>query len=403
MATEKMYDLAFQYKAAKLWKLLYDDEVFAVKLPDGETGYCSVMGMIGQHLALGLYVGDEGYQSYRILLDVGFADVDSITMGEVLTSQDCLQCSFENKDMLSDAEVDEVRQYARTHQIPLRGRKAFPQFTKYRPGRYPWHYDSALDEQRISEALSAGIGMKELLQHHSKEEIGLYPLRSGVRKVPLLSREKGCWTVSGIPLPTAEISYQEPAFTDDLMAARFKRKKRAGIWECGTMRLPTPVQDSGRENEAPYIPLALICVERSAGVIQQPVVTHGDDAAETMNGLAELLQNGGSVPQTILCGDDRGFAILKDLCSKCGIRLERTDDLEVLYETMDSVLEDMGEEDGGVPDFEQLQALAEMLMLMPDGELAQMPPEMVDMLCGLGKTGAIPDKLLERLNKLRKG
>ena len=52
MATEKMYDLAFQYKAAKLWKLLYDDEVFAVKLPDGETGYCSVMGMIGQHLAL---------------------------------------------------------------------------------------------------------------------------------------------------------------------------------------------------------------------------------------------------------------------------------------------------------------------------------------------------------------
>ena len=169
------------------------------------------------------------------------------------------------------------------------------------------------------------------------------------------------------------------------------------------MRLPTPVQDSGRENEAPYIPLALICVERSAGVIQQPVVTHGDDAAETMNGLAELLQNGGSVPQTILCGDDRGFAILKDLCSKCGIRLERTDDLEVLYETMDSVLEDMGEEDGGVPDFEQLQALAEMLMLMPDGELAQMPPEMVDMLCGLGKTGAIPDKLLERLNKLRKG
>ena len=90
MATEKMYDLAFQYKAAKLWKLLYDDEVFAVKLPDGETGYCSVMGMIGQHLALGLYVGDEGYQSYRILLDVGFADVDS-TMIPLLMSSGSLK------------------------------------------------------------------------------------------------------------------------------------------------------------------------------------------------------------------------------------------------------------------------------------------------------------------------
>lgn len=402
MATERMYDLAFQYKKTKLWKLLYDDEIFAVKLSDGAIGYCSVMGMMGQHLALGLYVGDEGYQSYRILLDRGSVCGGSIMMDELLAAQNCLQCSFENKDMLSGAEVGEVRQYARAHQIPLRGKNAFPQFTKYRPGRYPWHYDLALDEQRISEALSAGIGMKELLQHDSKEDIGLRSLRSGAQRIPLLSCEKGRWTVSDIPLPSAEISYQEPVFTDDLMAARIKRKKRSGIWECGTMRLPTAVQDDGREDEAPYIPLAFICVEVNTGTIRQPVVTDGEDAAEIMNGAAELLQNSESVPQTIRCGDDRGFAILKDLCSKCGIRLERTDELEVLYEAVDSVLGSLREEDDGTPDFEEMQALFEMLMLMNDGELAQMPPEMVDMLCDLGETGAIPDKLLKRLNKLRR-
>ncbi len=402
MATERMYDLAFQYKATKLWKLLYDDELFAVKLSDGEIGYCSVMGMVGQHLALGLYVGEEGYQSYRILLDGGFADADSIMMGEVLTSQNCLQCSFENKDMLLDAEVNEVRQYARAHQIPLRGKNAFPQFTKYRPGRYPWRYDSDLDEQRISDALSAGIRLKELLQQSSKEDIGLYSLRSGVQKIPLLSLEEGRWTVNDTPLPSAEISYPTPAFMDDFMAARLKRKKKRGIWECGTMRLPTAVQEEGQENEAPYFPLALVCIELNTGLIHQPVVTDGENAAETMQGFAEQLLHSGSVPRTIRCGDDRSFAILKDICSKNGIRLERTDNLEELDEAMHSLLEQLGEDENGEPDLEQLQELAEMLMLMTDGELAQMPPEMVNMLCELGELGGIPEKLLRRLKKLRR-
>ena len=53
MSTEKMFDLAFAYKKSKLWKRLYDSELFAVRLPNGKTGYCSVMGMLGEHNALG--------------------------------------------------------------------------------------------------------------------------------------------------------------------------------------------------------------------------------------------------------------------------------------------------------------------------------------------------------------
>ena len=97
----------------------------------------------------------------------------------------------------------------------------------------------------------------------------------------------------------------------------------------------------------------------------------------------------------------RSFAILKDLCSKCGIRLERTDDLALLHDAMESVLEDLGGNDG-TPNFEQLQSLIETLMLMTDGELAQMSPGMVDMLCDLGEIGEIPEMLLKRLNKLKR-
>lgn len=35
MASDSLYRLAFEYKETKLWNKLRDDEVFAIKLPDG--------------------------------------------------------------------------------------------------------------------------------------------------------------------------------------------------------------------------------------------------------------------------------------------------------------------------------------------------------------------------------
>ena len=48
MATERMYELAFRYKKAKLWQRMFDSELFAVKLSDGKIGYCSIMGRMGE-------------------------------------------------------------------------------------------------------------------------------------------------------------------------------------------------------------------------------------------------------------------------------------------------------------------------------------------------------------------
>ena len=44
MATDKMYDLAFQYKGIKLWQQFYDDELFVVKLTDGRVAAIEVKG-----------------------------------------------------------------------------------------------------------------------------------------------------------------------------------------------------------------------------------------------------------------------------------------------------------------------------------------------------------------------
>ena len=50
MAEDRLYDLAFAFKNTKLWEKLSDLDLFAVRLPGGEIGYCCVMGQMGDHL-----------------------------------------------------------------------------------------------------------------------------------------------------------------------------------------------------------------------------------------------------------------------------------------------------------------------------------------------------------------
>ena len=400
MATDKMYDLAFQYKGTKLWQQLYDDELFAVLLSDGAIGYCCVMGMVGEHNALAVYVGEEGYQSYCAIRN---ADQDRMTdqmMGELLTSQNCLQCSFESKDMLSGEELEEVRQYASSHQKLLRGKNAFPQFTKYRPGRFPWHYDSALDEQRICDALGAAAALKKMLRSYSKEELGLFSLDEEPAKIPMLAFEGGRWIMKYTSLPDAEIRYPEPKLTNDVTAARIKRKAKAGVWECGTLRLPSAVQEEGQPDEAPYYPLALLFIELGNELVQEPIVTDGEDPAEMLNEFAQQLLDVKTVPRTIRCGDERCFSLLKDLCAKTGIRLEKTDDPEALNDVIGDLLEHLAGEEDAELDPKEVEEMFDVLMQMPDSELRQMPQELVNMLYSLSEAGALPDALDNRIRKL---
>ncbi len=400
MATDKMYDLAFQYKGTKLWQQFYDDELFAVKLSDGEIGYCCVMGMIGQHNALALYVGDEGYQSYQLLRNT---DQDGITdqmMGELVTSQSCLQCSFETKDMLSDAELAEVRRYAETHGKTLRGKNAFPQFTKYRPGRFPWHYDSELDGQRICDALSAAVALKKMLRKTSKEDLGFCSVDEEPERIPMLALADGRWVIKYTTLPAAGMRYPEPALANDVTVARIKRKAKAGVWECGTLRLPNPVQEEGHEDEAPYYPLALIFIELGNELVQQPIVTDGEDSSEMLKEFAEYLLTVKTIPRTIRCGDDRCYALLKNLCAKTGITLERTDEPEALEDVIDDLLDHMSELQDEEIGPDEIEEMFDVLMRMPDSELHQMPQELVNMLYSLAEAGELPAPLEQRIRKL---
>ena len=105
MYSERLYSLAFAVRKTKLWKTLYDNELFAVSMSNGEIGYCSVMGALGEHLALALYIGSEGLDSYRLFQEANHMEMNVLKTQEFMLSQVCLQCSFESKEELSSKEL----------------------------------------------------------------------------------------------------------------------------------------------------------------------------------------------------------------------------------------------------------------------------------------------------------
>ena len=125
---DKLYEAAFRYKKAKIWKKMWDSDVFAVKLSNGEIGYVSIMGRNGEYNALGLYIGKEGFESYRLMANINRYSGSEFRDRELLLQQKCLQAALENKGDLLPEEVEETRAYAKKNGIRLSGKNAFPQF-----------------------------------------------------------------------------------------------------------------------------------------------------------------------------------------------------------------------------------------------------------------------------------
>ena len=209
MASEKLYEAAFQYRKSRLWKRLYDSELFAVALPDGETGYCSVTGMTGGPAALTLYVGVRGFNSYRSAMES--MDPAALWMGE----QEYLQCSLENQGYLREGELQEARSYAEKHGIVLQG--ACPQFSKYAPNRYPGPLETEQEEADLGEALSAAAALAEILKTRRKAELGLADIEEGSDTVPLLVRDGEHFRVDSAALP---VQFPTPSELNEKTASR---------------------------------------------------------------------------------------------------------------------------------------------------------------------------------------
>ena len=402
MYPEKLYQLAFAFRKTKLWKSLYESELFAVVLPDGEIGYCCVMGSGGEHLALALYVGNKGLDTFRIMQGAGDVEEHPLKSYETMLSQECLQCSFESKDMLSPEELAAVRAYASEHQFTLRGANAFPQFMSYRPASHPWPIIGQRGSQLLCAALEAVLEVSERVKGGEKLRFGFREGPAYDRSVPLLtpSEEGFVWSLHPLP-PKQPVRHIEPILSDELLLARLKKaKKRGGTWVCDVVLMPQPFMDD--DASAPIFPYTLLtAVCESALVLPTEVVSDYESESETLlRALGNrMLEHG--IPKEINVVDERTFALLKNLAAILKIRLTIQEENDLLDEMEMDFLAYVSVQTADTVE-EEAADFAEMFLTLDDDTLLTLPNELWGQLCSLEQQGMLDEAVARRLRALSK-
>lgn len=402
MYSDRLYQLAFAFRKTKLWKSLYESELFAVALPDGEIGYCCVMGSGGEHLALALYVGNKGLDTFRIMQGAGDVETHPLKAYEIMLSQDCLQCSFESKDMLSPEELATVRAYASEHQHTLRGANAFPQFMRYRPAGHPWPILGQRESQLLCVALEAVLEVSKRVKGGDKIRLGFREGPAYDRSVPLLtpSEEGFVWSLHPLP-PKQPVRHIEPSLSDELLLARLRKaKKRGGVWVCDVVLMPQPFMDDNAS--APIFPYTLLtAVCESALALPTEVVSDYENEGETLlRALGNrMLEHG--IPKEIRVVDERTYALLKNLATALKIRLTLQEENNLLGEMEMDFLSYVSDQTADTVE-EEAADFAEMFLMLDDDTLLTMPNEIWGQLCSLEQQGMLDEAVARRLRSLSK-
>ncbi|MBR3015622.1 MAG: hypothetical protein IKH57_00815 [Clostridia bacterium] len=408
---QALYDLAYRFRNSKLWKTIYEDELFAVELKGRQIGYCSLMGRSGEHMALGLYIGDAGFSSYRKLVSYSTDNRGDAQNPVDLLTQDCIQCSIEQRDQFSPEELAEIKAYCKASGTPFRA--PYPQFARFYPYCVPWHITSKSDWDSIGTALTVLEKMGEFLQSHSKEELGLRPIVADMEgekylesdvwqedlfsappsrdpredvTIPLYSLKKGELSMRRIPLPPfRETNLLPPDHFNEVAVARLMKLKKAGDMQCDVLRAPEPV-----DGEPPYVPAVLLALELDEGTILQPVMPKGPqyDPNEMLEGFIASLLSSGIYPRRIMVRTDETAVLLKPLCQRARIELAEGQELDELDEAADQIWE---EQENGY----YLEEIIRMLELMNLDQIRQFSAEMLKQL--LETEGLLPDQLKEKI------
>lgn len=386
---DELLEASFRYRSDKLWKKLKDSDIFAVKLFDGQLGYCSVMGELGECIALALYIGNDGW---RCLNNIMNADYNAVPFA-VLISQSCLQLELTNKCNIPDDIAESVKEYAKEHNINLKGKNTYPNFPKFQSYYAPWVITEQKDFQYILEAVRAAAEVSDKLKNSRKINLGF---DLGDSRIPLLTpTDSGYkWTIITAPEVQPE-EFPAPEMRNDVLAGRIRKLKKHGTWEYRHFITSDPVPDEKRKLFIyPSLVITTIPEKRKSWIINN----HGffpDEAENIVFKFGSKLLEYGSCPETILTHGERSVALLSDFCKKCGIKLMETDSFEMIDDILNGILHKRSNSFMESQIFEMLSILEQM----SENELRTMPPEFHGSLLDMIGKGVFSSALEKKLIK----
>lgn len=257
-----------------------------------------------------MYLGSEGIFGFYQLME----DADTIPSHQEVHYQDCLMCSFEDRDLLADEDRKQIKDLG----LSFRGKNSWPMFRRYEPGYNPWFINEeecvflthAL-KQALFVAGNVLTGQLKINMEHGKTIVRYSENKSG--KLEWYSKE--------VQLAFPTVSYNPVTITDDLLIQKIKKAGSMGnvSLQADICYMISPIQE--KKGEHPYFPRIFILAKQKSGQILSFEMYHSirDDAHVSLNKLIDFcLKNG--VPREIQIRSEAMNAILDDFCKKTVVK-----------------------------------------------------------------------------------
>ncbi len=323
---KRLYELAAELKKLAPWEWMDETEIFGVENPDTkEIGFVSAMGMMGEHLSVGVYLGAEGLYGFWDFQEEGH-EAEPLALFEIPQ----LQVSFENRENLEKQDRDLHKKLG----LKFRGAKNYSLFRSIRPGFMPW-FITAEEARFLIYAIEQTLEVAPRVRENPNILIDESDTENEVCLVRVAEKENGklVWRDEMreiLPPPEKEFIIKIPqALIDELKA--FPQAKNF-ILEIDLFYAPTPVGEKGKR---PYIPKMLMLADGRNGMIAGfQLIQPKEDALENYTEIGrhvfESLQTLNARPQEIRVASDSLFDLLKGLNQQLNIKLIQTDDLRAI-------------------------------------------------------------------------
>lgn len=317
------------YRDLKPWEWMYDSDLFGVQDPvTGKIGYCCVLGNLGEHYALNVYMGPEGLSSYYEMLE--FGEDDPMMAG---LRQNCISVSFEDRDALSDQDRKLIKDLG----LKYRGAGQWVMGREYLPGWLPW-YISIEQAEYLTHALQQAVGVAmrveedpELLRFDEEQVLVRVPRQTpnGLQWEDQIMELPDCEYDLAIPVPDAiiEKGRQLPQTRSVLML----------ILSFG----PQPVRDdetSGR----PFFPTMAMMLDKKSKAILSFDMFAPNDMKKLPYWFVHMLEKLGERPAKIIVSNGFGAGMIEPLAEGLSIKLEVRPDDPVFQEVTEMLFQFMG-------------------------------------------------------------
>lgn len=333
---KSLYEAAFAFAGLEPWKNVLDSQLFGIRdAAAGRTGYCCVMGNLGDFFGLGIYKGESGLKSYHeIQLTADDLDEDSGPQ-DYMFEQDCWMISFEPFDALAEEDKDLLKHLG----IQVPDMNFVPVFRDYSAGLYPWvleKADAAFVETAIREATEVCT--------RAKTDRELLGTENGPDAEMLIRvSENGTWTDQhekpNLSFQFRATKLEIPKMLVANAASKYPVKPGVVLFEHFYVPSPAEPEEGGR----PFYPKALLLLDMHSQMIVNMDLTPLDEMEQAIpHAFLKTVENLGFIPAQVVVSNADNYKMLREFARLMDMEIHFDQDLNVLPEVKTELFEMMG-------------------------------------------------------------